>query len=246
MKKGTCSICKRKNTRLYSINGFKNVCSKHMHQILKYGYPLDNNPRTNNDLNDYVVKNNIAIFNVYNQRNEKVGEFIIDKSDLDLVKYRKWRLNSLGYIVTGNCTKTNPSTMLHRILLKPKSNEVVDHIDGNPLNNRRSNLRICSQGENTYNKSPRSNYIGISFDKSRNQWAAEIRCKERRVHLCRWHTIEEAICARYIAEKFLFKEFQNISEQKKKEEIIKNKLTDSQILYIKKYVITKLKSKNCV
>lgn len=78
-------------------------------------------------------------------------------------------MNSLGYIVSGNCTKTNPTTWLHRILLQPKENEVVDHIDGNPLNNCRSNLRICTQNENLFNKSfmskNTSNYIGVSLDK---------------------------------------------------------------------------------
>ena len=79
-----------------------------------------------------MVEGDIATFNVYNQRNEKVAEFMVDRSDIDLIKYKKWRLNSLGYIVSGNCTKTNPTTWLHRILLQPKENEVVDHIDGRP------------------------------------------------------------------------------------------------------------------
>ena len=49
-----------------------------MHQILKYGKPLDDNPRTNKDLNDYRIEDNIAIFNIYNQKNEKIDEFIKD------------------------------------------------------------------------------------------------------------------------------------------------------------------------
>ncbi len=249
LKKGTCTICNRENTRVYNLKGYKNVCSKHMHQIFKYGHPLDDNPRTTKDFNDYIIRGNIAIFNVYNQKNEKVTEFIVDRSDIDLVKYKKWRLSSLGYIVTGNCTKTNPTTWIHRILLQPKDTEVVDHIDGNPLNNRRSNLRICTQAENLYNKSymstNTSNYIGVSFDKTRNQWAAEIRYKEKRVHLCRWHTIEEAVCARYIAEKILFKDFQNIFEQIKKEKLIQ-KLTQVQLKKVEAYVWNKLKIKDCV
>lgn len=250
IKIGTCSICNRKNTKLYSLKGYKDVCSKHMHQIHKYGQPLDNNPRTNKDFNDYIIKDNVATFNVYNQRNEKVTEFTVDQSDIDLIKYKKWRLSSKGYIVTGNCTKTNPTTWLHRILLNPNDDEVVDHIDGNPLNNCRSNLRICKQSENVCNKtfmsSNTSDYIGVSFDKSRDQWASEIIFNKKKIHLCRWYTIEEAVCARYIAEKILFKEFQNTSEQKKKEELIKSKIKKSQFLSIKEYVVNKLKSKNCV
>ena len=54
-----------------------------MHQIHKYGHPLDDNPRTTKDFNDYVVEGDIAKFNVYNQRSEKVAEFMVDKSDID-------------------------------------------------------------------------------------------------------------------------------------------------------------------
>lgn len=192
-----------------------------MHQINKFGHPLDDNPRTTKDFNDYVVEGDIATFNVYNQRNEKVAEFMVDKSDIDLIKYKKWRLNSLGYIVTGNCTKTNPLTWLHRILLQPREDEVVDHIDGNPLNNCRSNLRICTQKENLCNKSfmsrNTSNYIGVTFDKKRNQWASEIRFNNKRIHLRRWHTIEEAICARYIAEKYYLSSIKiSLSKRRKK------------------------------
>lgn len=59
-----------------------------MHQIHKYGHPLDDNPRTTKDFNDYVVEGDIAKFNVYNQRSEKVAEFMVDKSDIDLIKYK--------------------------------------------------------------------------------------------------------------------------------------------------------------
>ena len=40
---------------------------------------LDNIPRTNSDLNDYVVSDGVAYFNLYNQKNEKIATFIIDE-----------------------------------------------------------------------------------------------------------------------------------------------------------------------
>lgn len=43
----------------------------------KYGKVLDNIPRTNNDLNDFVIKGNLVYFNVYNQKNVKIGEFLL-------------------------------------------------------------------------------------------------------------------------------------------------------------------------
>ena len=72
MKK-KCQVCGRLTNRTHALKGYKCVCSKHMHQIFKYGHPLDSNPRTNNDLNDYVITEDGVYFNLYNQRNEKIG-----------------------------------------------------------------------------------------------------------------------------------------------------------------------------
>ena len=74
MKK--CSICGRETNATYNLYGYKNVCSKHMHQILKYGKPLDDNPRTNKDLNDYRIEDNIAIFKVYSNDQKNKMNFV--------------------------------------------------------------------------------------------------------------------------------------------------------------------------
>ena len=77
-----CEICGRKTLKKIQLGGYI-LCSKHMHQLHKYGKFLDNIPRTNNDLNDYIIdkKNNITTFSLYNQKNIKNGEFIIDLED---------------------------------------------------------------------------------------------------------------------------------------------------------------------
>ena len=66
MKK-RCEICGRETNRTHSLRGYKCVCSKHMHQILKYGHPLDAIARNNSDLNDYTIIGEEVYFNLYNQ-----------------------------------------------------------------------------------------------------------------------------------------------------------------------------------
>ena len=223
------------------------LCYKHMHQLHKYGKFLDNISRTNSDLNDYVVSDGVAYFNIYNQKNEKIAAFVIDVCDIQKVKYHKWRL-SHGHVVTGLPSKGQQRDLGHIVLDIPKDDYVVvDHINGDPLDNTRGNLRICSQGENVLNKRFVSNntsgFIGVSYKKDRDRYDPEIRFEYTRGHLGMTKTIEEAVYKRYIAEQLLFGEYANCEEQKRKFEFTKNlpqELKDT--LY--NVVIEKLKNKN--
>lgn len=248
MKK--CSICGRETNRTTNLYGYKCVCSKHMHQILKYGHPLDDNPRTNNDLNDYTTNGIIATFNLYNQRNEKIGSFIIDFDDLEKVKYYKWRL-SHSHVVTGQPEKKEQKELSHIILNLTKQDIqkqqiVVDHINGNAYDNRKENLRICSQGENVLNKSFMSNntsgFIGVSYRKNRERWDPEIRLQNIRCHLGYTKTCEEAVYKRYYAEQLIFQSFANENEQKKKFDFTKN-LSQEQKEKLQRIVKKKLQDK---
>ena len=241
-----CEICGRKVNKKIRMGGHT-LCYKHMHQLHKYGKFLDNIPRTNSDLNDYVVSDGVAYFNLYNQKNEKIATFIIDVCDIQKVKYHKWRL-SHGHVVTGLPSKGQQRDLSHVVLdIQKDDSVVVDHINGDPLDNTRDNLRICSQGENVLNKRFMSNnttgFIGVSYKKDRDRYDTEIRFGYTRCHLGMTKTIEEAVYKRYIAEQLLFGEYANCEEQKRKFEFTKNlpqELKDT--LY--NVVIEKLKNKN--
>lgn len=213
MKKYVCDVCGRPLKKKISLYG-QTLCSKHRHQILKYGHPLDTIQRTNADLNEFrYLDENTIQFDVYNQRNAVVGHFLIDVDDLDLVRYHKWRKDTYNCIVTGNCTNTRPRQSLSRLIMNcTDPNKVVDHINGDHTDNRKQNLRICTQAENMRNRHLISNNtsgeIGVSWDKARHCWAPEIRCNGKRWHLGRYSSFEEAKFVRLYAEKLLFREFQ--------------------------------------
>lgn len=224
------------------------LCSKHMHQLHKYGKFLDNIQRTNSDLNDYEIKGDLVYFNLYNQKNEKIGQFFIDLDDIEKVKYKKWRL-SAGHVIIGQPTKKQQKELSHVILSIDKLEKgiVVDHIDGNSLNNTKVNLRICTQGENTLNKSFVSNntsgFIGVSYRKDRNRYDPEIRRNGIRCHLGYTVTLEDAVYKRYYAEQLLFGEYANQAEQNKKYEFTKN-LPEDKKVELRSIVEQKLKAKN--
>lgn len=223
-----CEICGREIFKKHSLFGYSCLCRKHMHQLLKYGKFLDNNHRTNHDLNEIHLFKDHAIIDLYDRTtSDKVGECIIDIDDYDKVKYKKWRLSRMR-VLTGLPCKGTQRDISRVILDSVKDDEVVDHINGNTLDNRKSNLRICKQCDNTLNKHRMSlntsGIIGVCPDKRKGRagWVAEIRKQNTKLYLGSYHNIEEAAYARYCAEVELFKEFRNTNNDEYKFELFKN------------------------
>lgn len=78
---------------------------------------------------------------------------MISTEFLDLVKPYTWCVEGTGYVMSrssGNAVK------LHRLITNAQKGQFVDHIDGNPLNNTLSNLRVCRKQQNEFNAKIRS------------------------------------------------------------------------------------------
>lgn len=105
--------------------------------------------------------------------------------------YGKWDKHTNGFYVLGNQfdphTKTKTTISLHRFLMKTPSGYYTDHKSGNTLDNRRTNLRNCSNTENCYNRKPRvgcsSEFKGVMWDKQKKKWRSEIVVDRKRVFL---------------------------------------------------------------
>lgn len=243
-----CDICGRECFKKIRLGGYT-LCSKHMHQFLKHGRFLDNNPRSSQDLNDFRIDGNIVIFDLYDNNQYKNGEFIIDLDDLEKVRYHKWRA-SYGHIVTGNSTNTNPTQYIHRLILNCTDKKiVVDHINCNPYDNRKCNLRICTQSENVLNKSKMSsnttNFIGVYPDNRPNRktnYRVEIRYQGKRVHLGSWELLEEAVYARWLAEIIIFGPYRHWKNDDQKHDLI-DLIPTSRKVQISTYVSNKINEK---
>lgn len=244
-----CEICGRKINKKNYLGGYV-LCSKHMRQLHSHGKFLDTCPRTQNDLNDYQIEGEITYGGLYDGiTSEQIDEFIIDTEDLSKVKYHKWRF-SHSHIVTGlpaQKTQRELSWVIMDFDNRNNPNIVIEHINGNPKDNRKSNLRICEQKENILNKSFMSNntlgFIGVSYRKDRNRYDPEIRLNSVRCHLGYTKTLPEAVYKRAYAESILFKDFSNKEEYKKKIEFC-NTLSQDEKKKLEDIVISKLKEKN--
>lgn len=85
---------------------------------------------------------------------------------------------------------------MHRQVLDAKSGELVDHINGNKLDNRCSNLRIVNTQQNQHNRAKllnnTSGYKGVQWRKDRNKWVAVIRVNTRLITLGTFKDIKDA------------------------------------------------------
>ena len=130
--------------------------------------------------------------------------FIFDKEDYEIIKNKCWYIGSNGYLYTKY--DSNGNYLLHRVIMgKYLTDElnVVDHINHNPLDNRKCNLRVCSQSDNCKNKISKINTsgrIGVQFDKKRRLWTASIGNNYKNINLGRYKDFNDAVNARIEAE----------------------------------------------
>ena len=135
--------------------------------------------------------------------------FIFDKEDLPLVKNHMWWVSADdGYAMTW---LNGSSIRLTRLQYDLNEGDIVDHIDGNRCNNRRSNQRIVSKRENNWNRGMRSNnttgYVGIYRHKKNKNYVASIVHDGIKTHIGCFDTPEKAARAYDEAARYFFGQF---------------------------------------
>lgn len=134
-------------------------------------------------------------------------ECIVDDCDYkNLIKF-KWhtlRIRSRSSIYAQGWTygKIPKKILMHREIMKCDDQQIIDHINGNGLDNRRSNLRIVANFKNIINsKIPISNtsgYKNIRFRKDRKVWSVEFTVNNKRMYRKTFKTFDEASTMRDI------------------------------------------------
>lgn len=87
-------------------------------------------------------------------------ECTIDDEDFQFINSHKWKVlrsRKRIYASYSYGEKGNKSMLMHRLILDAKKGEYVDHINGNTLDNRRENLRLCTNSENLGNRGKQTN-----------------------------------------------------------------------------------------
>lgn len=124
---------------------------------------------------------------------------LVDDDDYERINRYVWHASKQAnklYVKTRH-------TYMHRMVMNAKRGQMVDHINRNPMDNRKSNLRFCTLLENLRNQAPskrnKSGYIGVHFCKQHRRWEASIYRNGTDIDLGRFDTVEEAAAARRAA-----------------------------------------------
>lgn len=204
-----CEVCGTKEGNIHnSAKLGKVLCGKHYAQLNVYG---EIRGRTIREPNKFIVSGDIVEIILYDKHSKEIAKTVVDLSKYDVVSKYKWCLSD-GYIAT----KVNgKKTYLHRLIVYVSDTMFIDHINGNKLDNRESNLRVCTNQENSFNKGLQSNnksgYAGVCWHNKSNKWQARISYSGKAIHLGVFIDINDAIESRRAAEVKYFGEFRYTS-----------------------------------
>jgi hypothetical protein len=140
---------------------------------------------------------------------------IVDDDDYDRVSQYKWYATAGGKYAAradyANGRNHPRNVYMHRFIMNAPDGVDVDHINGDPFDNRKSNLRICTRAENLQNSRKKirnghstSKYKGVNYDgregkrshvNKSKRWCAYIRLNGKKVHLGQHATEVEAAIA---------------------------------------------------
>lgn len=145
----------------------------------------------------------------------------IDADDIPMVSGRNWsaltskRRNAVYACRVEIIDRKQTMILLHRLLLSLSGDVQADHRDGDGLNNRRDNLRICTHGTNQLNKAARkdnrSGLKGVSWEKRAGRWKSEISINGRKRWLGYFDSPEAAHDAYCAAASYLHGDFARLA-----------------------------------
>lgn len=210
-----CSICG--DLKMASFEGTP-YCRKHYIQITRHGAIRD---RTIYDANEYVIHEDYVEIKCFDKNGNYKASTKVDLEFLPDIKKHKIYIRKSGikeyaaFSGIENEEGSGKKYFVHRYIMhlhdkKYNIDEVVDHINGDSLDNRLSNLRVCTQKENSYNNRGtklNQKIKGVNWLKVNKKWTARIMYNYKSIHLGNYFTYAEAVLARIKKEQELFGEY---------------------------------------
>jgi HNH endonuclease/AP2 domain len=116
------------------------------------------------------------------------GKFaVVSGPDYKFLMQWRWQAHHDKRNDSWSAVRHEKPRLMHRVILDAPNGVQVDHVDGDGLNNRRSNIRLATQQQNAWNRGPQSintsGFKGVSWDKRRSKWIATIAFDGRTIAL---------------------------------------------------------------
>jgi hypothetical protein len=140
----------------------------------------------------------------------------VDDEDYEKFKDFPWRKSQHGYaIICKAVNKRSKTFHLHREIMNAPEGLYVDHINGDPLDNRKENLRLVTHSQNMFNVknyvTNKSGYRGVSWHALRNKWRARLNYKGTGIHIGLFDSKEEAALAYNIKASEMYGEYARLN-----------------------------------
>lgn len=138
---------------------------------------------------------------------------LIDPEEYERLSKFKWHVGGNKKCNTVYACSRNGKTRIkmHRLIMDAKKGEIVDHINGCGIDNRRANLRLCTHSQNMGNMQRMacgsSQFKGVSWDKVKKRWFAKITVNYKQIALGRYKNEMDAARAYDLAAKKHFGSF---------------------------------------
>ena len=129
------------------------------------------------------------------------GVTLVDDSDYEELNQYKWfahKERDTAYVLRYqyNGFRQYGRVLMHRQILNPEKSDDVDHVNGDGLDNQRSNIRVCSRQQNLENQRLRSDntsgFKGVSLCNKNRAWRATVNLNGKQVHVGCYPTKEAA------------------------------------------------------
>ena len=125
---------------------------------------------------------------------------LVDDEDFEYLNQWNWYAHKQGNTYYAKRTTGKDYKVIivhmHRVISNVPTNKIVDHVDGNGLNNQKDNLRVCNKAQNGMNRPKQNNntsgYKGVGWDKSRNKWKAQITLDGKNRLIGRFENLQDA------------------------------------------------------
>lgn len=213
---GNCCVCGEKGRCTWTDG--KDYCRKHYLQMVRHGKILEHTIFDRNRYIDYPDEGYCECIMV-DKNFKEVGRTLIDLDKKELIsKYKVYMRTAANKKYAMINFPGGQKLFLHRFLCGFNDtnytlDQCVDHINGNSLDNRCKNLRICHHKDNMKNiKKGEKHVCGVIWLRENEKWSARIESKYQYIHLGNYDNFEEAVYARIKAEKELCEEYGSNSE----------------------------------